>query len=102
MITGPPAIHSPWLQAARIACFVGLAAWMMFEWHRWPNGSSALGPLGLVWYGESGIQSLLLCSISVLLVLAFLIRPNAFTAVISALGAFHWAFWGTIALGAGC
>ncbi len=78
------------------------AAWLVREWHQWPNGTAMLGPLGLVWYNGPSAGNLACCAVGLLLVLAYPVRPGALTAAISAFGLLFWAFMGVLAQGIGC
>ena len=93
-------LTAPWL--ARLGCPVAFGALMVIEWNRWPNGSPLLGPVGIIWYNGIGVESVVLCAISLAVLFAFLLKPHAVTALISLLGGMNWLFWGVMALGIGC
>ena len=91
-----------WMWPARLAFGGAFAAWMTYEWKRWPNGSPFFGPIGMIWYGGASWASLILCAISLAMLLAFLLKPHTSTAVISVVGTINWLFWGVMADGIGC
>ena len=88
--------------ASRLAAVAPAACWLVYEWHRWPNGSILLGPLGLVWYYGPEPGNLACCAAGLLLVLAYPIRPGALSAGLSLLGLLFWVFMGAMAEGIGC
>lgn len=90
------------LWVVRFTCVSVFVALMMFEWHRWPNGSPLLGPLGVLWYNGLRDYAWAYCLISIVALLAFLIRPHPITAAISLLGVINWLFCGLMAMGIGC
>lgn len=91
-----------WLWPARLACVGAFAAWMVFEWRQWPNGSPLLGPLGIMWYNGFDGESLVFTVISLAMLFAFLLKPHWITAVMTLLGGLNWLFWGVAAVGIGC
>jgi hypothetical protein len=93
---------SAWLWLARVTCGGVFVGSMAYEWTHWPNGSPVLGPLGMIWYGFVNGENLALCTISLAMLFAFLIKPHTITAAISLLGMVNWLFWGILAQGVGC
>ena len=87
---------------ARLAAVALAAGWLVYEWHRWPDGTALLGPLGLVWYNGPTAGNLACCAVGLVLVLAYPVRPGAGTAAVSALGLLFWLFMGVVAHAIGC
>ena len=100
-----PSLRCDWLRVpalvARLAAVALAAGWLVYEWHRWPNGTALLGPLGLVWYNGPTLDNLACCAVG-LLVLAYPVRPGLPTALISVIGLLVWVFLGAAAHGIGC
>ena len=63
---------------------------------------ASCAPVGIIWYNGIGVESVVLCTISLAMLFAFLLEPHAVTALISLPGAVNWLFWGVMALGIGC
>jgi len=86
----------------RLTVSVAFPVLIIYEWKRWPNGSEWLGPFGMMWYNGFDVASLIIILVSLIMLLAFLIKPKPLTGLISMLGFINWIFWGMVAQGIGC
>jgi len=73
---------------------------VVFEWNRWPNGSTLLGPIGFVWYGQPA--GWFWAALFAAMMLAFPWKPTPKTAFVALIGVFLWLFFGVLADGIGC
>ncbi|MEZ5942709.1 MAG: hypothetical protein R3C18_15050 [Planctomycetaceae bacterium] len=87
---------------SRLTYLVVLGAVIAFGFSDYPMARIALGPIGLIGFVEIGNATVVICAYSLLMLVAFPLKPNWLTAVVSGAGTLNWMFWGLMVLGIAC